>query len=175
MPNAPLVRALTGGGGAPFQAERLLLEARGLLVILFEDVEGIAMVVLHTDSAEDRTYRTRGSSLFPDHFSHIRGRNPESKHRAFVSFHRLNIYRLWDIDQRSRNLGHQFLHIIGSVCCLCHFAPQLGRHTCDLPGLRGYYRNAAEEKRIFRRVLNPEYGKGNFWEVSGPGERVTPP
>ena len=76
------------------------------LMIFFEDVERVAVMMLHAHRAQDGPYRSRGAALLPDHFAHIRGGNPEPEHRALVSFHRFDNDCFGNVNQRARNLSH---------------------------------------------------------------------
>jgi len=84
----------------------LLLAAICSLVILFEDIQRIAVMVLHTHRTQYGSDRARGTALLPDHLAHIRGGNPEPEYRALVSFDRFNNDCLGNIHQRACNLSH---------------------------------------------------------------------
>ncbi len=58
-------------------------------MVLFKNIERVAMMVLHADSAKNRTDGTRSTALFANHLTHIRGGNAQAQHSAFVSLNRL--------------------------------------------------------------------------------------
>jgi hypothetical protein len=124
------------GAGDPILRTPSIVVVNRSLVILFENIQRIAVMVLHADSAKDGSYGAGGAALFPDHLAHIRGCNPEPKDRTFFPFHCLNFNCRGNINKCARDLGNQFPHVIGSVCRLIHHCPPMGRHrSFNLPGL----------------------------------------
>lgn len=68
----------------------LLCAGTRSVVILFEDVQRVTVMVLHAHCAENRSDGSGRASLFPDHFTHIGGGNPEPQHSAFFPFDRFD-------------------------------------------------------------------------------------
>ena len=79
-------------------------------VVLFEDVERVAMVQLHADGAEDGAYRARGAPLFADDLADVVRRDPQLQDRVIVAVDGCDFDCRRLIDQGDSDLPDQFSH-----------------------------------------------------------------
>src|SRR5580698_3679231 len=100
-----------------------LVAGRSLLV-LFQDVEGVAMVVLHADGTEDGADGTRGAALFADHLAYVGRCDVEAQRGAIFFFYFFDLNVRGNVHQSAGNSGHKIAHVIGSLRRL-HIAPHL--------------------------------------------------
>jgi hypothetical protein len=82
-----------------------LFGVRLFFQVLFEDIKGIPVMVLHADRTENRTHGTCCTALFPNDFPDVPGGDAQPQYCAFFSFNGFNIYRIWVIHQSLSYLG----------------------------------------------------------------------
>ena len=73
--------------------------------VLFEDVKGVSMVVLHADRTQDRTHGARCTSLFSNDFPYVPWSNAESQNSTFFTVYSFDYYRSRVIHQSLSDLG----------------------------------------------------------------------
>jgi hypothetical protein len=81
-------------------------------IVLFQNIQRVAMVKLHAHRAQDGTHGARRSALFADHLAHIRRSHTQAQHSIFIPGYSLHFDCLWIVNQSFGYLCYQLLHIV---------------------------------------------------------------
>jgi hypothetical protein len=82
-----------------------------VFVVLFQDVERVAMVKLHAHRSKDGSHRASGAALLADDFSNVLRRNAQLEDGVLIPIDGLDLYGCWLIHKGPRDFADQFVYL----------------------------------------------------------------
>ena len=138
------------------------LFARSSVLILFQNIERVAVMVLHADSPQNGSHGPRSTPLLAYHFADIAGCNSQSQNGALLAFYSFNNDCTGFIHQGAGNFGYQLLHVIRAFF-VGHFLAPLEVVGVTLSGSRHTISNFARKTEEFSTLasrLARNYNRG---------------